>query len=561
MSTLKVNQIKKKLKELFEVHLDLSDIKPTDSDRENKILSRCLAAFSISYLTGCSEAVAAKSVVDGADDNGIDAIFFDAIDSRLIIAQAKLINRGSGEPEAKDISTFLDGVKDLVEQDLTSFHTRMHKALEDSFEQLMNPGTTINIVTVSTGASKLASHASSKIEKLLKELNGEVTDEVATSTVIGLSEIYSHLANTKGRESVNLELTVENWANVSEPYQAYYGAVEGTTLKAWWSTHGNHLVSENIRDALGNTEVNAQIKLSATTTPDYFWYFNNGITLISDKIRKAPANRSTRSYGVFSLEGASVVNGAQTISTISKISDLDSLAKIRVPIRIISLEGTPEDFAKAVTRSNNLQNRIEGRDFVAHDKEQERLRQEMHMEGIEYRYIRGSDETPSKNSCTLTEVTIALACSTGDSNLAVQVKTGTGRFFSDLTKAPYKTIFNPMTSGAFAFNATLLMREIDKWIKSEIERLPKKNGPKYGILIHGNRIIAAATISKFGRTRLDKPISDFTTALSPNEIEEICLAVYERMQREVQDSFPNKFLGVLFKSPKNSKQIFDSAVL
>jgi hypothetical protein len=101
MSSLKVNQIRKRLKTLFEAHLDLSDISEGDKERDQKVLSRCLAAMAIYVQTGCSAEDAAKAVWDGSDDNGIDAAYFDPSDLRVIFVQAKWINKGSGEPEAK----------------------------------------------------------------------------------------------------------------------------------------------------------------------------------------------------------------------------------------------------------------------------------------------------------------------------------------------------------------------------------------------------------------------------------------------------------------------------
>ncbi|MFY0577231.1 AIPR family protein [Cystobacter fuscus] len=137
---------------------------------------------------------------------------------------------------------------------------------------------------------------------------------------------------------------------------------------------------------------------------------------------------------MFLLKGASVVNGAQTISSIGRVADDTALSRVRVPIRVISLQGASEEFGREVTRSNNLQNRVEGRDFVAQDPEQERIRQEMAMEGYEYRFVRGQNETVSSSSCDLLEVTTALACASGDLSLAVQAKSGIGQFFVDLKK-------------------------------------------------------------------------------------------------------------------------------
>jgi len=114
MSTLKVNQIKSKIRSMFESHLDLSDISQTDKERENKILTRCLAALAIYLQTGCSEKDAAAAVWDGSDDNGIDGAYFDPSDSRVVFVQSKWINKGSGEPEAKEIGVFIKGVRDAI---------------------------------------------------------------------------------------------------------------------------------------------------------------------------------------------------------------------------------------------------------------------------------------------------------------------------------------------------------------------------------------------------------------------------------------------------------------
>jgi len=66
MSSLRVRQIKARLLELFAGHLDLSDISASDKEKENKTLTRCLAAFAIYNLAGCSEKDAAEAVWDGS---------------------------------------------------------------------------------------------------------------------------------------------------------------------------------------------------------------------------------------------------------------------------------------------------------------------------------------------------------------------------------------------------------------------------------------------------------------------------------------------------------------
>jgi hypothetical protein len=558
MSVLKVNQIRTKIRSMFEPHLDLSDLGAKDPERDQKILTRCLAAMAVYIQAGCTEKEAGESVWDGSDDNGIDAAFFDSATSRVIFVQSKWINKGAGEPEAKDIGTFIKGVKDAVEQDDTNFHSRLHGRFADISLRIGTPGTQIHTIIVSTGASALASHGRAHLDFFLEEMNGDDPQPIASYQVIGLSEVYSGLANDGGQGTVPLDATILEWSYVAAPYPAYFGMIDGIQLKNWWKTFGRKLVSANIRHALGATEVNAEIKSTAQLTPERFWYFNNGITLVADEAWKAPAGAASRSAGVFSFRGASIVNGAQTVSSIANVEDDISLGHVRVPIRVVLLKTAPDGFGDDVTRTNNLQNRVESRDFVAQDTEQKRLRQEMAIEGIDYQIVRSEDAVASPNACELVEVTTALACASGDSYLAVQIKTGIGRFFADLRKAPYKTLFNQGTTGAKAFNATTTLRAIEVWIDAK-KKVTKRSGPAWGVLVHGNRILACAVFTKYGEARLSQSIESFGKDMSTENIGKLCESVYGKMVERISKKYPGKFLATLFKNPSMSKEVCDFA--
>jgi hypothetical protein len=560
MSSLKVNQIRNKLQMMFESHLDKSDIGANDPARDQKILSRCLAAFAVYKLSGCSEKEASDSVWDGGDDNGIDAAIYDASGRRVIFVQAKWINSGSGEPEAKEINTFVKGVRDAIEQDATGFAPRLHGRFKDLALRLSTPGTSVELVVISTGASQLARHGTAALDDFIAELNGDDPDSMAGKSILGLSEVYTGLANDITQSNVVLDAQILDWSYVAAPIPAYFGLIDGLTLKNWWVAYGRGLVSSNIRHSLGSTEVNVEIRNSALNNPQTFWYFNNGITLTATEAAKAPAGAASRSAGVFSFKGASIVNGAQTVSSIAKVLDDARLGEVRVPVRVILLKDAPEGFGGAVTRTNNLQNRVEPRDFAAQDPEQKRIRQEMAIEGVDYQFVRSDDVTPSPTACELVEVTTALACATGDPSLAVQVKTGISRFYADLRKAPYKTIFNPQTSGARAFNATLFLREVERWLDSKKSRTVKKSGARWGVLVHGNRVLAAAVFSIFGVQKLAIPISDFRNLISTVNIDEICEFAYNKMVAVIEMDYQGKFLAVLFKNPTMSKAVFDSAI-
>jgi hypothetical protein len=125
MSIIHINQIADKIKKKFESGLDLKDISTKDADRESKILTRCLAAYAIYHFGECSETIAANSVTDGGDDNGIDAIYYSVQNKELLIVQSKWSKKGEGEPDSAEIGKFCVGVKDLLESNFDRFNNKV----------------------------------------------------------------------------------------------------------------------------------------------------------------------------------------------------------------------------------------------------------------------------------------------------------------------------------------------------------------------------------------------------------------------------------------------------
>ena len=557
MSSLKVKQIQSKIRSMFEGDLDLTCISENDEQRDEKILTRCLAAFSVYSATGCSTSEAAKAVWDGSDDNGIDAAFFNQEERQVVVVQSKWVKSGKGGPKVRDILTFADGVRDLIENRIDNFSERLRDKVDTISEPIMEPGTTIKLVIASTGSSNLSTHGASKVKKLVAELNDSDDDSMATFSVYGMEEVFKVLSSDANVGQITLSATLLDWSKVTHPHKAYVGIIDGSQLKSWWQDHGKRIVAKNIRHALGKTDVNSEIRSTAEKTPEDFWYFHNGITLIANESTRAPTASSSHASGNFEFRGASIVNGAQTVSTLAKVENDDALGRVKVSMRVILLNDAPAGFGSSVTKTNNSQNRVEGRDFVSRDPEQERLRGEMSLAQIDYQIHRSEDFVATKCSCDLIEVTTALACASSDPSLSVAAKTGIGRFYSDLSKAPYKTIFNPQTTGARAFNSVRVLRDVDRWITNRKKQAGRRSGYSWGLLVHGNRAIAASVFKRLGGDLLDQPIFEFPEDFSP-KVYAACDEVYPVMLNLLKADFPNKALAVLFKGSANCKTIYET---
>jgi len=126
MSIIHVNQIGSKINSLFADKINQDDLNPNDKELQPKILTRCLAAYAVYCIGDTSVEDAASAVVDGSDDNGIDAIYYSPTTKRMIIVQSKWKKDGTGEPDNGEMRKFKDGILDLINLELDNFNGKVN---------------------------------------------------------------------------------------------------------------------------------------------------------------------------------------------------------------------------------------------------------------------------------------------------------------------------------------------------------------------------------------------------------------------------------------------------
>lgn len=555
MSVLHVNQIARRVKETFERSVFHSDLNSADPEFETKLQTRCLAAFAVQALTGCKPAEAGASVIDGADDNGLDAVYYSDSHNCLILVQAKWIKDGKSEPDSAEVGKFCRGVQDLVNCEFDRFNDLLFKQRASIENALSTFNCQIILVLIHTGRANLASHATRQIDDLLSELND--ASQIATFERFGQERVYKMMAEGVSGGTITLDFSLSDWGKVDSPHAAFYGMVLGSEVAGWWSKYGEFLFVKNLRSTLGNTDVNRQILQTINDRPEDFWYFNNGITVTANSVEKTAAGSGNREIGQFRAIGAHVVNGAQTVSSVGRFSGgAEKLDMVKIPLRVISLQDAVDEYEVLITRTNNTQNRIEARDFVSQDDEQQRIRLELQMENIDYHIARSEGYRPSATSFDLEEATVALACSLEDSSLAVLAKREIGRFWVDLDRAPYRRLFNAQTSAMQVLHAVEIQRLIDRMLQLYIASLDRRSGKRYGVLVHGNRLLSCIV---FARLDLCKRLADskFVPKSFENEINEELLCAQNLITQELSARFADSFPAVVFKNPTKSKILFD----
>lgn len=558
MSIIHVLQIEAKLRSLFTNLIDLSDYasKP-QTQQDSAFLTRALAAFAILVAADITPEQAALCITDGFQDNGIDAVYFDSREKVLFVVQTKWRHDGTGSIERGDALKFITGIKDLINAEFNRFNNKISNRSVEILDALSLANTRIVLLVAYTGQATLSQDVSRDFNDFLNDMNDP--SEVVELRVLRQGNLHGIVVSGTLGAPINFDVVLKDWGQIRELFSAYYGLVSATEVADWWNRYYPKLFMPNIRSFLGETEINQSIVETLLSEPEKFWYFNNGITALCIKIQKKRLGGNTHETGVFECLDVSVVNGAQTVGAIATANAKlpDKVAKAAVLIRFISLESCPEDFAIRVTRTTNTQNRIDSRDFVSLDTEnQERIRTELQLEGIEYIYKGGYTVRDSRSGFDFLEAIVALACAHSELTYTVQAKSKVSLLYEDISKAPYKALFNPNLSSIKLWKLVQIHRAIEDQLKTE---RGKRQGRETMLPVHGNRFLARQVFRYLPLGDLDDPRRDIQDLLGL--VPEFTIRAIDSTASAISEKYPESYLANLFRNTKKCQDVENSVGL
>jgi hypothetical protein len=310
-------------------------------------------------------------ILDSSNDKGIDLIWIDDRQEKVIVAQGKYSLEGKSKPSGKDIDSFFSCLNWLATPDLLKAEGKDEIA-EKAKEYLasIENGYTIELWFVYFGQN------SNNIEKSIQAFNANRENQERNRRAINCDINLLHSLYDEYRGNIK-RIEKHTISALSDCFEisGVFGRGIVTTIKAneLISLHkkfDNSLFSRDVRLWLGSKKgsVNAGIinTLNDKKEREYFWAYNNGITIICDKYEY---DRNKRQIVLYNF---SVVNGCQTTSALTLCEESVN-DKVLVLIRIIS---PPEETINSIIRFNNSQNQIRPWDIVTLDPLQTRLKEE-----------------------------------------------------------------------------------------------------------------------------------------------------------------------------------------
>jgi len=420
-------------------------------DLPEKQIARAFSAYVLQTRFGIDAKLAAQSVLDDYNDQGIDAIYFEEGSRTLFIVQSKFKSREQFLlPEAQSLMT---GVELLLDKNFQAFNQNFNNS-QDYIENALDECDSIQVLIAYTG-SGIAGTANNEMQRKLAALveRGEAQLRMQVDEFTA-QDVEEALRAEQAISAVNEKVAVYKCTTTVEPRSVVFGVAKVNDLVSLHNKYGKALYEKNIRYFIGTGRrgVNSAIKQTLLTNPQDFFFLNNGITMVGNHVEPKRLQNKGGPRNIQVL-GLSVVNGAQTIASAAQFMDENPTADISQAKVMVTIINTGNDaFHKQVTKARNLQNPVDLANFAALDDTQERLRQEMKMFGVEYLYRPQQTTAAGIRSISIETLAKALACLQADVRVPYQLKVEPSKF-TNQESSEYQAIFSTDLHGVVAINA------------------------------------------------------------------------------------------------------------
>lgn len=533
IQTAMLDVLKKLLKERFVPHLLplLGDGNP--SDREKKQISRAFSAFVLQKLFDLDTITAAKSVVDDYNDKGIDAIYYHEDEKTLYLVQSKL--KGADQFQLGEAQSFLSGIELLIDKNFDQFNPNVQN-IQQYIENALDECEKIKLLIAYSGDG-ISIQASNEIRQKIQSIFDDGEEQLVLDPVIfGPEAIEDALRAESAAKPINEKIQVHKFRTSSQPRYSVFGLVKIEDLIALHTKHGRSLYEKNIRYFIGagRRGVNSAIRDTLLNAPQNFMYLNNGITLVGTHVEAKSRVKGSKLTKNIQVLGLSVVNGAQTIASAAQFVEQNSEADISSAQVIVTIINTgTDDFHKQVTKARNLQNPVDLSNFAALDDNQERLRQEMALFGVEYQYRPQRQTISGITIVTIDNLAKALACLHKDIRFPARLKSEPSQFTNSESET-YQALFTEELTGHKALNAHTVFGVIHGLITQAERGSPS---PEKLVYRHCGYAIASILMKKLGNK------IESNNLLVAEEVTHWLSLPFDEVRQQFADKYPTVAMG------------------
>ena len=349
---------------------------------------------------------ARQDITDGQNDKEIDALIVDDEKRKVFIYQGKFFTATTvdGGPIQEILAAWLriqniPSLQEAANEKLRPKLEAVAEALKDDYEVVFE--------LVTTG--KLTEAAAKDLETFQNQI-AEFEHPECSITLVDSASIQARWDEALAQDLPKLKYTfpLQSGKYLSVEIGGVKTVLAAIPLSECVKIPGiadGRLFRKNVRQSLGlSNKVNKGLKQTIQgDTPQYFFLFHNGITALCEKLTIDEKKHE------LSLDGISVVNGCQSLTTIRACSEKAKNAEnSHVLFRFYEIP--QKDLADKISIYTNSQSAVKARDLRSNDKRVTAIKR-----AYEARYPRGffiakrGEQRPADKSADQTVDIVELA--------------------------------------------------------------------------------------------------------------------------------------------------------
>ena len=324
-------------------------------------------------------------ITDASNDGGIDFIYYDEEESKVVLCQCKYTNKLSADNIIAETSKMFNTVENFKHHNTGMYNVNLKRILQNAIDRLPdeNPD---NI------EYRLYTIANLNIESITKKIeNSKVVFPTEALFIYTKDEIEKSIQQKQETiQKVQFEkLHIDKPKNIlqyeSNESKGIMCNVLSTDIIRLYNLYaGTGLFDLNIRKYIRNTLVDNGIKTTLKGDRSNFWFLNNGITIACSSF--------DIDGNTIRLENFSIVNGAQTTTLIGAYKG-DNTQEFYIPCKIVASKEKHNEvdvFFTKIAEATNSQKPIYARDLKSNTPEMIRLQRLLEKNNVYLEIKRGT---------------------------------------------------------------------------------------------------------------------------------------------------------------------------
>ncbi|MBO7231085.1 MAG: AIPR family protein [Bacteroidaceae bacterium] len=322
-------------------------------------------------------------VTDGANDGGIDFLYYDEEENKVVVCQAKYTGALSFEQIITELNKMHSTVQNFKKAHTGSYNDKVKKALQNALDRLPDDCPDNVDFAVFTTAPLDINAAKKKIENSEHSFSTETVSLYSVEDIEKAIQRAQETLKTVSFEKIKLDRARNYLEYESDDLEGIFCNVLSTSIVQLYNKYsGAGLFDLNIRRYIRNKLVDSGITRTLDSDRENFWFLNNGIIIActdfdvdGDTVR---------------LENFSIVNGGQTTQLIGTYKGTNT-KEFYIPCKIVATKDATKasHFYTKIAEATNSQKPIYPRDLKSNTPEMLRLGRWLEQEKVYLEIKRG----------------------------------------------------------------------------------------------------------------------------------------------------------------------------